>query len=119
MLLSDMFEKVLLLCKTNAEEYAYKVFTEEFSTRSTANDSIADVSIINATCTAYSAERIVEHLKLLRSVIYAVSSGDGDGVIISPGSIMYHLLLITALVVFQKLWDSYICSEGLSKFASV
>ena len=32
MSLSDMFEKVLLFCITNAEEYTHKVFTEEFST---------------------------------------------------------------------------------------
>jgi len=83
MLLSDMFEKVLLFCKTNVEEYTHKVFTEEFLTCRTANDSIADVSIIDATCAAYSAKRIVEQLGLSRSVIYAVSSGDSDGVFIA------------------------------------
>ena len=56
------------------------MFTEEFSTHSTANDGISDVSTINAACTVYSAERIVEQLKLSRSVMYTISSGDGDGV---------------------------------------
>ena len=83
MLLSEMFEKMLLFCKTNAEGYTHKVFTEEFSACSTANDSIANVLIINATRTAYSAERIVEQLKLSRSVTYAVSNGDNDGVFIA------------------------------------
>ena len=95
MSLSDMFEKVLLFCRTNAEEYTHKVFTEEFSTRTTANDSIADVSIINATCTAYSAEKIVEQLKLSRSVMYTVSSGDSDGVFIAVyKSREHHVSLI-------------------------
>ena len=70
---------VLLFCRTNAEEYTQKMFTEEFSTLSTAEDSIADASMIYATCTAYSAERIVKQLKLSRSVMYTVSSGDNDG----------------------------------------
>ena len=68
MSLSDMFMNVLLFCRTNAEEYTHKVFIEEFSTRSTVDDSIADVSMINTTCTAYSADRIV-----------TVSSGDSNG----------------------------------------
>ena len=74
MSLSDMFEKVLLFCRTNAEEYTHKAFTEEFSTHTTANDSIADMSINNATCTAYSAEKIAKQLNLSRSVMYTVLS---------------------------------------------
>ena len=71
---------MLLFCRTIAEEYTHKVFTEEVSTRSTANESIADVSIINATCTVHSTERIVEQLKLSCSAMYTVLSGDSDGV---------------------------------------
>ena len=56
------------------------MFTEEFSTHNTANDGISDVSTINATCTVYSAERIVIQLRLSRSVMYTVLSGDRDGV---------------------------------------
>ena len=106
MLLSDMFEKVVLYCKTDAEENTHKVFTEEFSTCSNANDSIANVSKINATCSAYSAERIVEQLKLSRSVMYAVSSGDSDGIFIAGyKSREHHVSLIAnnCSSVFQKL----------------
>ena len=93
MLISDMFEKVLLFCRTNATEYSRKLFVEQFSTCSMANDSIPGVTDIYSTCTA---ERFVEQLKLSHSVKYTITIGESDGTFVAVyTSHQHHVSLIT------------------------
>ena len=95
-LITDMFEKVLLFCRTNATEDSHKLFVEQFSTGSTANDSIPGVTDICSTCTAHSAERIVEQLKLSHSVKYTITIGESDGTFVAVyKSHQHHVSLIT------------------------
>ena len=73
MSISEMFDNMLLFCRTNAAEYCHKSFVEEFSSCRSASDSIPGVMEITSSCTAYSAERIVEQLKLSQKVAYEVT----------------------------------------------
>ena len=96
MLISDMFEKMLLFCRTNTTEYSHKLFVEQFSTCNMANDSIPGVTDICSTCTAYSAERIVEQLKLSNSVKYTITIGESDGTFVAVyKSHQHHVSSIT------------------------
>ena len=47
------------------------------------NDSIPGVTDIFSTCTAYSAEKIVEQLKLSYSVKYTMAVGESDGALVA------------------------------------
>ena len=96
MLISDMFEKVLLFCRTNATEYSHKLFVEQFSTSSMASDSIPGVADIYSTCTAYSAEKIVEQLKLSHSVKYTIAVGGSDGAFVAVYKSHQHHVSLTS-----------------------
>ena len=96
MLISDMFEKVLPFCRTNATEYSHKLFVEQFSTCSMANDSIPGVADIYSTCTAYSAENIVEQLKLSHSVKYTIAVGESDGPFVAVYKSHQHHMSLTS-----------------------
>ena len=91
-----MLEKVLLFCRTNATEYSHKLFVEQFSTCSTANDSIPGVADIYSTCTTYSAEKIVEQLKLSHFVKYTITAGESDGAFVAVYKSHQHHVSLTS-----------------------
>jgi len=80
----------------NAAEYSHKSFVEEFSALSTAHDSIAGVSEICSTCTAYSSERIIEQLKLSHSVKHGITRGEEDGSFLAVYKTHQHHVSLSA-----------------------
>ena len=78
MSISEMFENVLLFCRSNASECDHKSFVEELSF-SSADDCIPGVVDITSSCTAYSAKFVIEQLKLSLQVQYKIEQeGEGD-----------------------------------------
>jgi len=96
MSVSEMFDKVLLFSRTNAAEYSHKSFVEEFSELSTAHDSIAGVSEICSTCTAYSSERMIEQLKLSHTVKYTITKGENTDNFIAVYKTHQHHVSLSA-----------------------
>ena len=80
MSISEMFQNVLLFTRSNASEYCHKSFVEEFSSFTSADDSIPGVMEITSSCTAYSAKFVIEQLKLSQQVQYEITPENEDNV---------------------------------------
>lgn len=67
---------------------------EEFTSYSSAYDSIPGVSEITSSCTAYAAERVIEQLNVSLKIPYSVSSEDVNGsILVSYKEKQYELSL--------------------------
>ena len=94
--ISEIFQKVLLFSQSNASEYCHKSFVEEFSSCSSADDSIPGVLEITSSCTAYSVKLVVEQLKLSQKVPYKVAPGsEDDAFVVTYEDHEHHVSLST------------------------
>ena len=94
MSISEMFENVLLFCRSNASEYDHKSFVEELSSFSSADDCIPGVVDITSSCTAYSAKFVIEQLKLSQQVQYKIEQeGEGDEYTVVYSDRKHHVSL--------------------------
>ena len=91
MSISEMFENVLLFCRSNASEYDHKSFVEAFSS---ADNCIPGVVDITSSCTAYSAKFVIEQLKLSQQVQYKIEQeGEGDEYTVVYSDRKHHVSL--------------------------
>lgn len=92
MSISEMFDNVLLFCRSNATEYGHKSSVEEFSSSCSADDSIPGVTDITSSCTSDVATRIVEQLKLSQKLQYEIREGE-DATVLVCNHQHYHVTL--------------------------
>lgn len=95
MSISEMFESVLLFCRSNASEYDHKSFVEELSSIASADDCIPGVLEVTSSCTAYSARLIIEQLKLSQQTQYKIEPrSEGDDYTVAYSDHEHHVSLL-------------------------
>ena len=95
MSISEMFESVLLFCRSNASEYDHKSFVEELLSIASADDCIPGVLEVTSSCTAYSARLIIEQLKLSQQTQYKIEPrSEGDDYTVAYSDHEHHVSLL-------------------------
>lgn len=79
--LSEMFENILLYCRTSAAEYSQQSFKEEFTTQSCSVTETPTTQEIRSVYTQYAATLILEQLKLAQSVPYEFTVSETEIVV--------------------------------------